>query len=595
MSTYEFFATLGLRADEFFRGIERATQRAAEFGESFDRMAKRVDAAAIGMAERVESVNGALESMAAIGDYLSGTARPAASTLSEVADGLDEVSEKGFNLQDSLKDGWGLVKFVGGIGSTLYNVEKFGKYVSKAVDKVGEWASGVAKFFSESGIGAYFGEFGAKLNRVKEGFTGLVQYMDIGGKIKAVGAFFEGITLKIKAKWKALEGATIAQKLFNLVMKANPIGLIIAAVAALVAGFIALFKTNEEFREKVIAAWEALRDGVSNILGAVVNFFTVTLPGAFQKALDFVSDKWQGLIVLITKPIDKALYLLGKALPMFIDWARGVIDGIRDKFLSITDIGRDIVVGLVNGVREKIEWAKEVIAEFFGGITSRIRGLFGINSPSRVFASIGESLGEGLVEGVESKYSKAEKSMKDMTDMMTKAAEGAEIVPRVDVERSLAYQIKMFAETYDEVKRIIITAFEAISRKAQEIIRRMSINIDMFLRTSGFQTGRNFFGALGDGLIAEEGRLMSEAMRVADAIREIFEQRQIAASAWGAGVDSFGDIYPLRSGLGVREDYMIGGHTINQHFNIVKEKETGFQAYRAAQKALAMDMDRRRY
>ena len=41
-------------------------------------------------------------------------------------------------------------------------------------------------------------------------------------------------------------------------MAANPIGIVITVVAALVAALVTLFATNEDFRNKVIAVWEAV-------------------------------------------------------------------------------------------------------------------------------------------------------------------------------------------------------------------------------------------------------------------------------------------------------------------------------------------------
>jgi len=159
------------------------------------------------------------------------------------------------------------------------------------------------------------------------------------------------------------------------------------------------------------------------------------------------------------------------------------------------------------------------------------------------------------------------------------------------IEESLILKVVMFGEKFEEIKDIIIGVFEDLSRKAQDILRRMMSDIDSFLRSSGFLAGRNFFRAIGDGLIAEEGRLMAEAMRVADALVDIFRARQQEATGMRAfsmsGAEfaySMGDFVRLphdESGVN------LGGDTIvNQNFYGVKEKETAFQAYRAAQKAI---------
>ena len=75
---------------------------------------------------------------------------------------------------------------------------------------------------------------------------------------------------------------TAAQWLWNTAMSANPIGLIITAVAALVSGLIYLWNTNEGFRNFVIGCWD-------------------TIKNAFSIAIDWISDKINGLIEFFKK------------------------------------------------------------------------------------------------------------------------------------------------------------------------------------------------------------------------------------------------------------------------------------------------------
>lgn len=55
----------------------------------------------------------------------------------------------------------------------------------------------------------------------------------------------------------------------NVVLAANPVGLVIAAVAALVAGFIYLWKTNEGFRNFFITAWNAIQQVAVTVWNAI--------------------------------------------------------------------------------------------------------------------------------------------------------------------------------------------------------------------------------------------------------------------------------------------------------------------------------------
>ena len=125
-----------------------------------------------------------------------------------------------------------------------------------------------------------------------------------------VVTMIQGLVAAIKV-WKATtEGVTIAQKILNTVMAANPIGIVITVVAALVAALVTLFATNEDFRNKVIAVWEAVKEAASKVFGAIADFFTVTIPNAFNGFINFIKSNWQALLLLIVNPFAGAFKLL---------------------------------------------------------------------------------------------------------------------------------------------------------------------------------------------------------------------------------------------------------------------------------------------
>ena len=79
------------------------------------------------------------------------------------------------------------------------------------------------------------------------------------------------------------------------VIAANPIVLIVAAIAAAVAAFIYFWNTSEEFRQFWINLWEAIKTAVSTVVEAIGTFFTVTVPAAFTAFLEFFQGLWEGI------------------------------------------------------------------------------------------------------------------------------------------------------------------------------------------------------------------------------------------------------------------------------------------------------------
>ena len=98
----------------------------------------------------------------------------------------------------------------------------------------------------------------------------------------------------------AQQGVTLAQQALNLVMKANPIGLVISLIVALVAGFIYLWNNCEGFREFWIGLWENIKYYAGIAIDWLVGFFTVTLPAAWDTFKTTCAETWNSIWTTIS-------------------------------------------------------------------------------------------------------------------------------------------------------------------------------------------------------------------------------------------------------------------------------------------------------
>lgn len=188
-----------------------------------------------------------------------------------------------------------------------------------------------------------------------------------------VVTMIQGLVAAIKV-WKATtEGVTIAQKILNTVMAANLIGIVITVVAALVAALVTLFATNEDFRNKVIAVWEAVKEAASKVFGAIADFFTVTIPNAFNGFINFIKSNWQALLLLIVNPFAGAFKLLYDNCGAFREFVDNFVQNIKQFFQNLWNG----IVSIFQGVGQ---WFIARFTEAYNGVTG-------------VFAAIGQWFG----------------------------------------------------------------------------------------------------------------------------------------------------------------------------------------------------------
>lgn len=160
---------------------------------------------------------------------------------------------------------------------------------------------------------------------------------------------------------------SLVQKAFallNVTMLANPIVLIVAAIAGLVAAFIHLWNNCESFREFWINLWENIKSIVSVAIDFVVKWFT--------KIVNFVKENWQGLLLLIVNPFAGAFKLLYdncEGFRNFVDkWIKKIKDFFVNGFNNIKEKVVSSFTNLKNGVVNTATNIKD-------GIVSRITSL----------------------------------------------------------------------------------------------------------------------------------------------------------------------------------------------------------------------------
>ncbi|MCC8164504.1 MAG: phage tail tape measure protein [Lachnospiraceae bacterium] len=130
----------------------------------------------------------------------------------------------------------------------------------------------------------------------------------------AISGIINAATSAFQAYQTANEGATVAQWLMNAAMSANPIVIVVALLAGLVAAIVVLWNTNEDFRNAVIGIWDAIKSAFSTAFEAIGGFF--------EKLGSTAQAVFEGMWTTIKTVINN---ILGGVETM----ANGVVDGIN--------------------------------------------------------------------------------------------------------------------------------------------------------------------------------------------------------------------------------------------------------------------------
>lgn len=184
---------------------------------------------------------------------------------------------------------------------------------------------------------------------------------------------------------KAVELYNGAQKMMNVLMNLNPIGLVIAAVIALVAGFIYLWNTSEGFRNFWIGLWE----GIQSVVGAAVDWIV----SAWNGMTEFFSNAWDGLVEGSKQAEDSVKKGWQNTKQWFADLWQGIKDSAAAMWEGTKQVFNDAVDSVVSAWNSVADWfsdlwngIKSAISKIIGNIAEAINSRFGYLIKTIIFS-----------------------------------------------------------------------------------------------------------------------------------------------------------------------------------------------------------------
>lgn len=308
--------------------------------------------------------------------------------LTNAIEGCDGVAESMANtMNDNLQGQITLLK------SALEGVAiQLGKTLVPILKNVVEHISGMVDWFANldpsiQEATVYVGLLAAALGPI----------LVVGGKlISGIGSIVSIVGTCASAIGGLASGTGALSTAFTVLT--GPIGIAIAAITAIGAALVYLYNTNEDFRNKINALWEQIKqlfssacEAIKNIISAFIDAckalwsrygkeISEIISSALADVKNLLSAGWELIKSLFSASIDAVLTVLVNATVMFIK------------------AGQDLIKGLENGIKNAWESVKSWFNNFLDHPIQTIKG-----TASR-FMSVGRDIINSLWDGLKSAW-----------------------------------------------------------------------------------------------------------------------------------------------------------------------------------------------
>lgn len=233
--------------------------------------------------------------------------------------------------------------------------------------------------------------------------------------IKAIAGI--GALAKLGGAFKAVGAAILSM---GKLLLANPIILI----AAVIAGAAYLIYKNWDFLKAKFGeiwigikayfseGWDAVSSMTSNAWSSVSNAFST----AVALVTGYLSGFWTDTKAYFSNGFTELTNAITQWNP--VQTFQSVFSSVSGFFgglvADFSGFGRNLIQGLVDGIKGMAGQAKEAIENVGSGVVGWFKDKLGINSPSRVFVEMGGFISEGAAVGIERHQSAAMKAAKNM-------------------------------------------------------------------------------------------------------------------------------------------------------------------------------------
>lgn len=259
------------------------------------------------------------------------------------------------------------------VGKAFKNmIDEYAPEIEKAVEKIKEIISGLMRKITED-----------ILPKVKEALKWISEHLPEieAGAVGIAVAFatWKFVSL-ITAVSTALAGMSAAEVLaaaktwlLNTALMANPIGLIVAAIAGLIAAFVILWNKSEAFRNFWIGLWENIKETVAPALDKVKEVFT-----KIWEVIQPVVEQIKALFNTALTEIKDMFLSAWEMIKAIWDFVAPYFSALWENIKSIFSVVSEVLGRFFTAAWEAIKAIWNVVAPYFSAIWESIKNIFSV-------------------------------------------------------------------------------------------------------------------------------------------------------------------------------------------------------------------------
>ena len=151
---------------------------------------------------------------------------------------------------------------------------------------------------------------------------------------------------------------------------AAPVAAVVAIVAALVAAFVHLWRTNEDFRNKILSIWNGIKEKFNSFAQGIVDRLNA-LGFDFENITDVIRALWDGLCKFLAPVFEGVFQQIANIFSFVLD----VITGILDVFIGLFTGNWD---QMLQGVKEIFGAAWEFVKNTFQNYANVLKNILNV-------------------------------------------------------------------------------------------------------------------------------------------------------------------------------------------------------------------------